>query len=536
MIHSRREFLQAAAAATQTNPGSYDVVVYGGVPCGIAAAVAAAREGARTLLIEPTQHIGGLSTSGINTAETEHMLVWTIGGIALEFYKRLGAHYQTGKPEFYFESSVAENAYLAMLREAGVEVRYGATVERAHISGKKIEAIVLADGSRVVGSVFVDAGYEGDLMARSGVPYKVGRESRAEFNEEAAGVRFEPRVVQAATVDSSGKLLPGISAWRHELKEGDAHRGVMSYNFRPTFAKDPALQAAIPKPQSYDARRFALLENWILSESAAGRPVALKQILAFYARRNGKFEVNNIPDAIISMGHFGGQFDYPDASYKRRDAIFADHWDYTLGLFHFLATHERVPEALRAEMRGWGLHRGEFADNRNLPYQLYVREARRMKGATIVTQRDTMEDRRKPDAIGISSHFTDAHHVQRCALSKTAFVNEGRIWRTSVAYHIPYRALTPKVKDCGNLLVPGAASFTHVAFSSYRLESVWMIAGHAAGVAAAMAAMRGKRVQELDVAELQEKLRRQKQVLDFVAGQPERWSDIRKDTGGLPVL
>ncbi len=535
MSLSRRDFLLGAAAAPAV-PGSYDVVVYGGVPCGIAAAVAAAREGARVLLIEPTRHIGGLSTSGINTAESEHMLVWTIGGLALEFYKRLGDHYQTGKPEFYFESSVAEKVYLAMLGEAGVEVRYGMRVEEVQVSGRRIEMVVLPDGSRVPSAVFVDAGYEGDLMARSGVPYRFGRESRAEFNEEAAGVRFEPKAVKAATVDADGKLLPGISAWRHELKEGDAHSGVMNYNFRPTFAKDPVLQAAIPKPQRYDARRFALLENWIHSESAVGRPVALKQILAFYGRRNGKFEVNNIPDATISMGHFGGQFDYPDASYKRRDEIIADHWDYTLGLFHFLATHDGVPGALRAEMRGWGLHRGEFADNRNLPYQLYVREARRMKGAVVVTQRDTMVDRRKPDSIGIGSHFTDSHHVQRCAISKTEFVNEGRIWRTSMAYQIPYRAMTPMVEDCENLLVPGAASFTHVAFSSYRLESVWMIAGHAAGVAAAMAAKDGRRVQELDVAALQEKLRRQKQVVDFAAGEPERWSDIRKDTGGHPVL
>lgn len=532
---SRREFIQSAAALAAPG-GSYDVAVYGGVPCGIAAAIAAAREGARVLLIEPTKHVGGLSTSGINTAESEHMLVWTIGGIALEFYQRLGDYYQTGKPEFYFESSVAEKVYLSMLSEAGVEVRYGARVEKTERKDKRIAAMTLSGGSVVSANVFIDAGYEGDLMARSSTPYTFGRESRAEYGEEAAGVRFEPRVVKAATVDSSGRLLPGITCWARELQEGDAHRGVMNYNFRPTFARDPALQAPIPKPERYDAKRFTLLENWILSESAAGRPVALKQILAFYARRNGKFEVNNIPDAIISMGHFGGQFDYPDASYQRREEIVADHWDYTLGLFHFLATNERLPGALRAEMRSWGLHRGEFADNRHLPYQLYVREARRMKGAAIVTQRDTMEDRRKPDSIGISSHFTDSHHVQRCALSKSEFVNEGRIWRTSIAYQIPYRALTPKASDCGNLLVPGAASFTHVAFSSYRLESVWMIAGHAAGVAAAMAVKAKRQVQEIHIPELQEKLRKQKQVVDFVPGQPERWTDFRKDTGGHPVF
>src|SRR5512145_1084999 len=168
MKNTRREFLQGAAlaAAPVEGPG-YDVAVYGGVPCGIAAAIAAAREGARTLLIEPTKHIGGLSTSGINTAESEHMLVWTIGGIALEFYKLLGEHYQTGKPEFYFESSVAEKVYLSMLRQAGVEVRYGLRVEKVQTSKPRISSITLSGGATVSASVFIDAGYEGDLMARA---------------------------------------------------------------------------------------------------------------------------------------------------------------------------------------------------------------------------------------------------------------------------------------------------------------------------------------------------------------------------------
>lgn len=543
MNPARRDFLQASmlAAAPGGEP-RFDVVVYGGVPCGIVAAIAAAREGAKVLLIEPTRHAGGLSTSGINTAESEHMLVWTIGGLALEFYDRLGRHYGTGKPEFYFESSVAEKVYLDMLREAGVEVRYGARVHKVHVQrdpgapSPGIRFITLTDGRAVSAKVFIDAGYEGDLAARAGVPTTDGRESRTEFGEEAAGIRFDRTHTKAATVDARGRLLPGISAWASGLKEGDAHRGVMNYNFRPTFARDPELRVPIPKPQRYDPARFALLENWLNTAAAAGQTIRLNQILDLYRRRNGKFEVNNKQAAIISIGHFGGQFDYPAASYAQRERIVADHSDYTLGLFHFLATHERVPAALRAEIHSWGLHRGEFADNGHLPYQLYIREARRMKGAYIVTQRDVVEDRRKPDSVGICSHFIDSHHVQRVATSRDAFVNEGRIWRTSTAYQIPYRALTPRSTDCANLLVPGAASFSHVAFCSYRLESVWMIAGHAAGVAAAAAAKDGQAVQRVDVKSLQDKLRAQRQVVDFIAGQPERWSDIRKDTGGPPEI
>ena len=222
------------------------------------------------------------------------------------------------------------------------------------------------------------------------------------------------------------------------------------------------------------------------------------------------------------------------AAYRRRQEIIDDHWDYTLGLLHFLAHDGSVPAQLRTEMRSWGLHRSEFADNGNLPYQLYIREARRMKGAVVVTQRDVTEDRRKSDAIGISSHFIDSHHVQRVALSPTEFVNEGRIWRLGWAYQIPYRALTPKTADCENLLVPGAASFTHVAFCSYRLESVWMIGGHAAGLAAAAAIREAHPVQAIDIKALQSRLRTQKQVVDFVPGQPEKWSDPKGGTGGPP--
>lgn len=515
--------LGGRSPAAAEEPATYDVVVYGGVPCGIAAAIAAAREGARVLLLEPTRHVGGLSTSGINTAESEHMLKWTIGGFALEFYERLGAHYGTGKPEYFFESSVAEKVYVDMLREAGVPVRYGVRVKEVDRKDGRIAGLVLDDGSRVAGKVFVDAGYEGDLAARAGVTLVAGREGKAEFGEEAAGIRFDKTPRQAATVDAAGKLLPGISAWAKDLREGDPHPAPMNYNFRLTFARDPQLRLPIPPPQEYDRARYRLLENWLRAQVAADKPVKLTDLLDFYARRNGKFEVNNKQAAVISLGHFGGQFDYPNADYAARERIAADHWNYTLGLLKFLAEDESVPENVRAEMAAWGLHRGEFADNRHLPYQLYVREARRMRGEAVVTQHDVTRDRRKDDAIGISSHFIDCHHVQRVALSPTEFVNEGRIWRIGWAYQIPYRALTPKAAECSNLLVPGAASFSHVAFCTYRLESVWMIGGQAAGVAAALAAKAGTTVQQVHVPTLQDALRHRKQVVDFEVGKPERF-------------
>jgi hypothetical protein len=504
-----------------------DVAVYGATPCGIASAIAAAREGVSVVLLNPKKHVGGLSTSGINTAETEHMLKWTIGGIALEFYEHLGKHYGTGHPEFFFESSVAEQVYLDMLKEAGVPVlRVSPSLSAA--SESKDRPLITGlysepnHGGAVHAKVYIDATYEGDLMKAAGVKYAVGRESQSEFGEEAAGIRFDKTSRQARTVDEKGNLLPGISAWAKDLKEGQASPAVMNYNFRLTVTNDPAFSVPIPAPANYNPARYALLADWLRDKTAHKQPVKLGDVLDLYKRRNHKYELNNKQASIISLGHFGGQFDWPEANPARRAEIYKDHLDYTLGLLKFLATDESVPENMRAEMKKWGLHKDEFADNGNLPYELYVREARRMRGAYVVTQKDVQEERRKPDAIGMSSHFIDCHHVQRVALNDHEFVNEGRIWRIGYAWQIPYRALTPKQEECGNLLVPGAASLSHVAYCTYRLESVWMIAGHAAGVAAAMAAKTGVPVQLVDVPKLQDRLRAQKQVVDFIPGQPEK--------------
>lgn len=517
--------INSVHAATVTT----DIVVYGAVPSGIAASIAAAREGGKVILIEPTKHVGGLSTSGLNTAETEHMLKWTFGGIALEFYERLGKEYGTGKPEYYFESSVAEKAYNDMLREAGVEVRFGLRVDKVDKEGTQIRSITLSDGSSLSAKVFIDASYEGDLMARAGVKYAVGREAVTDFNEDGAGVRFEKTSRKAATVDENGKLLPGISGWVRDFTEGTANRGTMNYNWRLTFAKDPEKRVPIPAPQNYDRARYKLLENWLREKGSRNEKVVLRDILDLYPRRNGKFEVNNKQAAVISIGHFGGQFDYPDGDYATRDRIIADHTDYTLGLLHFLANDESVPENLRTEMREYGLHKDEFADNGNWPYQIYVREARRMRGEFVVTQRDVIDDRRKPDSIAMASHFIDSHHVQRLALSPTEFINEGRLWRVGWAYQVPYRALTPKAAECTNLLVPGAASYTHVAFCTLRLESTWMMVGHAAGVAAVMSAKADKPVQQIDLPTLQSKLREQRQVIDFIEGKPEKFEEGKSE-------
>lgn len=504
----------------QTPSGIYDVVVYSGTPAGIAASVVAAESGRCVLLLEPTNHIGGMSTNGLNTAETEHMLEGGLGGFAMRFYRRLGEVYGMDGPEFHFESGVAERVFWEFLETAGVEVRTGQRLERVDKTGPNLLSVGVGGPSGDLefrGRVFIDASYEGDLMALAGVSWTIGRESAEEFGEEAAGARFDGAIHEAPTRDSAGRLLPGISCTRDQVVEGAGDREVMCYNLRPILTKDPACRVPLPAPSSYDPLRFEMAAGWILGMVRRGWTPAVGDIVDLYARRNAKLEANNCQAAVFSLGMPGAQSEWPVAGAARRAAIFREHVDHFLGLFHFLTTDSRLPEPLRSEAAGIGLHSGEFADNGHLPSRIYVREGRRMRGRAVVTQRDVTETPAKSDAVGISTHFIDCHHVRRVEIRPGCFANEGRIWRRGRAYQIPYRALTPDPAECANLLVPVAASFSHVAYASFRLESVWMVAGHAAGAAAALAANRGGDVSMVEVKSLQTALRAGGQIVDLTS-------------------
>jgi hypothetical protein len=505
--------LTCSAARGET----FGVVVYGGTPGGVAAAVAASRQGARVLLVEQTRHVGGLTTSGLCNDEVHHMHAWSITGISREFYQRLGQKYD--RPPIAevwqrrsmntWESKVAQQVFDEMLAEAKVEVRYGLRVAKVAKQGSRILSLELSDGSTAAGRTFIDATYEGDLMARAGVQYTFGRESVEQYREPLAGIRLGDQRVQAATRDAAGNLLPGISGTIDELVPGASDKKVQNFNFRLTLTKNRNNKVPFPKPKNYDPGRYALLGNYL-----AGKPeTKLKDIVAYWHIGNGKFEANNQQNAVISLGHFGGQFDYPDGDYAAQDRIYQDHVDYTQGLFWFLLNDAAVPETLRKETAEWGLAKDEFADNGNWPYYLYIREARRMIGRYVMTQKDIQTDREKDDSIGLGSHYIDAHHVQRVAVDEKQFTNEGRLWTPGKVYEIPYRALTPVAQQCDNLLVPVAASFSHVAFCTFRLEPTWMTAGHAAGIAAQMAANENIAVQEVNLQKLQSQLEATKQLL-----------------------
>ncbi len=507
------------AQGCQRTGQAYDVVVYGGTPAGVIAAVSASRNGASVLLIEQTGHVGGMSTSGLNTAESEHMIDNSITGLAREFYVRMGSRFpeayfqtfengrslrfKTGDPAFFFESGVAEREFLALLDEQGIQVLYNRHIASADVRDRRIASITLVGGQRVTGRTFIDCSYEGDLMARSGVSYTYGRESRDAYGEPYAGIRFVDDTLRSGTVDAHGKRLPFFSE-NTGLRPGAGDNRVMTYNFRPTMTKDPRNKRPVTEPASYDAARYALLADFL----AEYPDTRLDELIGIYDRGNGKYEFNNQQHSSISLGLFGGNVDYPDASYARRQEIHDDHKAYTLGYLYFLGHDERVPEALRAEMRSFGFAKDEFTDNGNFPYYLYVREARRLVGDYVMTQHDVLETREKPDAVALGSHWIDSHHVQRIALSDSTFTNEGRVWHVvTQPFELPYRMLLPKASEMRNLLVPVCASISHVAFCAYRLESTWMQMGHVAGTAAALALRHGADVSAIDVATLQTRLR-----------------------------
>lgn len=511
--------------AFEATAQKFDVIVYGGTPSGVIAAVAAARNHASVLLIEQTGHVGGLSTSGINTAESEHMINNAITGFAREFYINMGMNFsdeyfktfrngqnldfKKGDPAFFFESNIAEKEYFALLKSAGVTTIYNRFLDKSNITDNHITSITLDNGETYEAKMFIDCTYEGDLMAASKVSYTWGRESKDQYGESYAGIRLYDDTLKARTTDKKGRLLPYFSS-NHGLVNGSADRRVMNYNFRPTMTKDPNNMRVVTAPSNYDPARYQLLADFLKEHPNT----KLTDLVGIYGRGHGKWEFNNQQNSTISLGLFGGNVEYPDASYEKRRQIFQDHKDYTIGYLYFLGHDKSVPQALRDEMLSYGYAADEFKDNENFPYYLYIREARRMQGDFVMTQNDVLVNREKPDAVALGSHWIDSHHVQRVAVSKTSFTNEGRIWhKITEPFEIPYRVILPKSTEVSNLLVPVCGSLSHVAFCTYRLESTWMQMGHVAGTAAALSIKHGKEPRTLPIHVLQYKLRTEGMIL-----------------------
>jgi hypothetical protein len=510
-------FLLAAVTVSGLAPATFDVVVYGGTAGGIMTAVAAARAGSTAAVLEPGAHIGGMVTGGLSA--TDHGKQETVGGFSRDFYRRLGRHY--GKDiEWYPEPRVAEKVLGEILAEAKVAVFLRHRLkERNGVRkrGARIAEIAMENGRVFRAEVFADATYEGDLMARAGVSYTWGREGIGQYNESLAGVRPKDRNHQfdfpVSAHDGSGKLLPEIQKEpRGELGAGD--RKVQAYNFRMILTKDPHNSVPFPRPSAYDPKRYELLARFLAAFVAErGRPPRVNEILLPRDIANNKYDFNN--RGPFSTDYIGRSWDYPEAGYKRRAEIRQEHVDYTKGLFYFLTHDARVPKPTQEELSRFGLARDEFVDNENWPYQLYVREARRMIGDFVMTQKDIQIEREKPDVIGMGSYNSDSHNVQRYVTDERNAQNEGNMEVPVTPYQIPYRMLLPRRSEATNLLVPVCFSASHATYSTLRMEPVYMIIGQATGLAARMAIEKRVPVQDVDAAALTAALRSQGAIMEW---------------------
>ncbi|MGD1891996.1 MAG: FAD-dependent oxidoreductase [Cyclobacteriaceae bacterium] len=499
-------FFLFTASCEVPNNTDYDVVVYGGTPSGIMASIAAARDGASVVLLEQTNHVGGLSTSGLNRDEGEHMDRSTLGGLCDKFTaeaaRRSGTIVDVGNEPRIWQSHIAENVFLDMLQEYNIPVLYEQLLDGVDKSGNTIISLQVQGGISYKAKVFIDATYEGDLMAKAGVSYTMGREALDTYNESKAGVRYMDEKVDVSPFDDEGNLLPNVIPGTLP-EEFSASEHPQCYNVRLNLTSEEGNRVPIEKPSTYDPLQYELLARCI----QAGYVTTLGDVLGLYGMPNSlKRECNNRQFAYVSMSIPGAQTAWAKASFEERKAIHQQYRNYTHGLLWFLKTDERVTETMRNEMAKYGFCKDEWVDNDHWPWYLYIRAARRMTGEYIVTQHDVTENRKKKDVIHIGSHYIDSHQVARYAVDSTSFINEGRMWQEGMRFDIPYRAITPKREECSNLLVPVCVSASNVAFSAIRLEPTWMHLGEISGIAANLALKHNVSIQEVNVQELQQKI------------------------------
>ncbi|MBL8793505.1 MAG: FAD-dependent oxidoreductase [Planctomycetia bacterium] len=520
--------------AAEPAPVKVDVCVYGGTAAGVIAAVKTAQLGKSVVLIEPSKHLGGMTSGGLGWTDFGNK--GAIGGMSRDFYRRLGKHY--GKEEAWtFEPHVAEQVLKDLIAENKVRVLYEHRLGTVEKKGARITKLILdhappdEDGAprakpQAVGAVvvealmFMDCTYEGDLLAKAKVGYHVGREAVAQYNESLNGIRANtPKHQFLVKVDPFVKpgdpasgLLPLIQPGDGG-KPGDGDASVQAYNFRMCLTKKESNKLPIRAPVAYDPKRYELLARNLEALVADGKQPTLRMLLKIDMVTPEKTDINN--QGAVSTDHIGANYDYPNGDWETRNRIWKDHIHYMRGLFYFLSSSARVPEGVQKEMLAWGLCKDEFQDTQGWPHQLYVREARRMVGRYVVTQNDCEHKTTIEDSVGLGAYNMDSHNCQRLVKNGAA-INEGDVQvGPKGPYAIPYRAITPKAEECENLLVPVCLSSSHIAYGSARMEPVFMVLGESAALAANQAIDAKQSVQEIDYPKLRQALEAAKQVLVF---------------------
>ena len=539
---------------------TYDVVVYGGTSAAIIAAVQAKKMGKTVIVVSPDRHLGGLSSGGLGWTDSGDKSV--IGGLARDFYHRVWQAYQQpgawkhearekfgnkgqgtvamdagSRTMWIFEPSVAEQVFEGYVKEFGLVVERDEWLDRVQGVAKtdgRITSLRTLSGKTYRGRMFIDATYEGDLMAAAGVSYTFGREANAAFGETLNGIQLahakshqfagkvDPYVVEG---DPKSGLLPRIQDVPVGGQDGAADKKIQAYNFRMCLTKVPANRVEFPRPPGYDPKQYALLARALAQGST-------HVFGKFDLIPNAKTDTNN--HGPFSTDNIGMNWDYPDASYERRREIIAEHRQYQQGYLYFLANDPSVPAKIRESFAQWGLAKDEFTDNGHWPHQIYVREARRMTADVVVNENHLKRKIPTPRSVGMGSYNMDSHNVQRIVVrdadGKAYVRNEGDVQvNPGRPYPIDYGALTPKKEQCANLLVPVCVSCTHIAYGSIRMEPVFMILGQSAATAACLALDQQVAVQDVPYAGLLARLQADGQIVDRLVVR-----NTRKDGAPLP--
>ena len=533
LLHVPSAKTAGAASADEPaggQPRQVEVCVYAATPSGCLAAVAARREGCSVLVVEPSRWVGGVLGAGIKPAQ-DCANRRAVGGLTVDVFAKAGN--APAPVREYFRRLLAEHKVPVIYehRAAGVETKEGGIarlrLEKAPPDkwGCPVARAEPGPGIAVQAKVFIDAGYEGDLIPKAGVSYAVGREPRTKYDEAAAGVgrwtNLTPIDPYVEPGDPSSGLLPLVEA-DHAKGVGEGDDYTQAYNFRFYVTTDPQKRAALTPPADYDPKQFELVGRYVehLVKARGGR--GLEGI--FPGWRNAG-EYNYQRGSLVSISPLGVSRLYQDGDYATRAAIWRAHIDYLRGLHHFLSTDRRVPEAFRTKVAALGLDRTHHPDTEGWPNQLYVRVARRMVGRYVLTEADVFNKTNVDDAIGLAQYGVDTYPVRRVVVKdartgQAAVATEGNMFLggnrgTGRPFGVPYRAITPRPAECANLLVPVCFSASYIAYAAARMEPVFMVVGESAGVAAARAVKAGKAVQEIDLPALQARLRELGQVLSW---------------------
>ena len=508
----------AALAALTLGAAPADVVVYGGTAAGVAAAVQSARMGRSVVLVAPERHIGGMVVEGLGSADINNHWFrndYAVGGIAMEFYRRVGAKYGKKEPVYRFESKVAEKVIEEMVRETKVTVERGQRLKRVAVRDRRIESLTVESGKTYEARVFIDATIEGDLVAAAGVPVTWGRESNAKYGETKNGIRAETTHAQfQVRVDPyrvPGKPESGLIPTIQDESLGTPGAGddnIQAFCFRLCLTRDAGNRIPFRKPEGFDRSQYEIYFRYVRAGGKLWTPVARLP--------DGKTDLGSWHD--LSANLYGMNRDWPNGDPATRERIYREHRHFTEGLLWLLANDPEMPADLRAEWSQWGLCADEFTDNGGWPRQLYVRDGRRMVSDFVMTEHHTRRINPTPvaDPVAVAFWPTDTHSVRRIVRDGAAY-NEGFVFDDDTwgPFGVSYRALTPPRAGVTNLLTPTCLSASHVAYGAIRLEHTFFSLGQAAATAAALAVERGVAVQDLPYDALRDRLLVDDQVISL---------------------